>query len=136
MPTISNERRQLLFGIALLVIALAIMLAFSAATPAPETADAQEPFRPRAERFADAAGCRGWLTGTVAGVTNAVAARGPYEVAPGDIRAHRIRLASGGHEVTEWRCLGPALSERSWTHAMSNGEVAPFTMDDLNAMKF
>lgn len=59
---------------------------------------------------------------------------GPYAIAPGDLRAHRVRAEGGGHEIEEWRCLGAAMSRRRWTHAMS--EVKPFTIEDIEKMSF
>lgn len=62
------------------------------------------------------------------------AAAGPYEVAPGDTRAHRIKARDWGHEIEEFRCWDAALSSRRWTHSMS--EVKPFTMEDIGRMSF
>ena len=140
MPTISNERTSrptLGLGAGLLMLGLLVTLVFAQA-PAPTAMSepGETPFTARAERFAGAPACHAWLGATVAATTGAVAARGPYGIAPNDTRAHRVRIASGGHEITEWRCLGASLSERTWIHAMAGGEVAPFTMEDLNAMRF
>lgn len=119
-----------------MIAALLIWAVTAAAPPADPAPDGVEtPFRPRAERFADASACHAWLTATVGGTIDSVAVRGPYPIAPDDVRAHRVRLASRGHEITEWRCLGLTLFERSWTHALEEG-TEPFTIEDLNAMKF
>lgn len=143
MPTTSSEpaetapdRRILWLGAALLMLGLLVTLVFAQApAPMPVSEADETPFTARAERFADAPACHAWLGTAVAATTGAVAARGPYRIAADDTRAHRVRIASRGHEITEWRCLGAALSERSWTHALETG-AEPFTMDDLNGMKF
>ena len=139
MPTTSNERspRTIWLGAALLVLGLLVVWAFAGAQAPPVAVSepAATPFGPRAETFADAPACHAWLRTTVAATTGAVAATGPYVITPGDTRAHRVLATARGHQITEWRCLGIALSERSWTHALENG-TEPFTMDDLNGMKF
>jgi len=62
------------------------------------------------------------------------AAVGPYRVAAGDVRAHRVRGQAWGHEIEEYRCLEAVLSTRRWTHAMTG--VKPFTVDDIANMSF
>jgi hypothetical protein len=51
------------------------------------------------------------------------ATEGPYEVAPGDIRAHAVILAGSGHRITEQRCIAEVLSGRSWRHSMDEAEA-------------
>ena len=86
--------------------------------------------------FADASACARHLVELVRAskppaYDNAV---GPYAIAPGDIRAHRVKAQDWGHDIEEHRCLGAALSLRSWTHSMS--DVKPITVDDIGKMSF
>lgn len=121
------------------MIALVVMFLFSAAptATADDAGDPEVPFGPVVQTFADAPACAAWLEASVRASARAVAARGPYRIGPGDVRAHRVDAVTGGHEITEWRCRNAALAERRWTQqAMGEGEVAPFTMSDLNAMKY
>ncbi|CAA9489143.1 MAG: hypothetical protein AVDCRST_MAG39-653 [uncultured Sphingomonadaceae bacterium] len=91
------------------------LLALQAAAPA---AAEETPFTP-VRNFADAAACRAHLAAEAAAARGgATAVEGPYEVAPGDVRTHRVDATARGHRIAEQRCLGAALSRRSWTHDM------------------
>jgi hypothetical protein len=85
-------------------------------------------FEPSAERFADAATCRARLEAIIAAAQGYEAVRGPYEIAPGDVRIHLVRAEGPGHRIWEHRCLGAALSARSWQHSIEQAEE-PFTVD-------
>jgi hypothetical protein len=101
----------------------------AAAVAAGSPAEAQEArFEPSAERFADAATCRARLEAVVAAARGYEAVRGPYEIAPGDVRIHMVRAEGPGHRIWEHRCLGAALSARSWQHSIEQAEE-PFTVD-------
>ena len=99
-------------------------------------ADDGAPFIASAETFADANACVAHLARFVeASAPPAFAASaGPYRIADGDMRAHRIRPRDWGHEIEELRCLGAALSSRVWRHSMS--DVKSFTVEDIGKMSF
>lgn len=97
-------------------------LAAAAAASAPDTG---------AARFADAAGCRLHLERLVAEARGSDhdAVEGPYEVAPGDVRAHMVEAEGAGHRIIEHRCAGAELSSRSWTRSMAGDEAEAFTIE-------
>lgn len=132
-----SARVQAAAAIAALVLILlaAFFLQPAAQPPLRASGEGEVAFEASAERFADAAACRAHLAGFVAASRDHVSAKGPYEVAPGDVRAHRVRVVAAGHEIEEQRCLGSALSSRKWSHG-AGGEVAPFTIDDIEKMRF
>ena len=110
-----------------LIVALAALLA-----AAPE----EVPFEPSSERFADAAACRAHLGTLVARARGDEheAVEGPYDIAAGDVRAHVVDIAGGGHRITEHRCFGGELSARSWRHSMGSGEEEePETVESMAA---
>ena len=85
--------------------------------------DAETPFEAR-RGFADAAACKAFLA-TRAGDARGEgydAVEGPYELAAGDVRIHTVRAEGRGHRIDEQRCLGPALSGRSWRHSLEDEE--------------
>ncbi|HZF43846.1 MAG TPA: hypothetical protein VEZ48_10600 [Sphingomonadaceae bacterium] len=105
--------------------------------PPPEVDDdAGPPFGHTLRTYRDASTCSGELASLVrASMPPAYAAAvGPYRIAAGDHRAHRVRARDWGHEIEEFRCLGAALSSRRWTHAMM--DVKPFTIEDIGRMSF
>ena len=83
-------------------------------------------------RFADATSCRAHMAGLVAEARRGGfdAAEGPYDVAAGEIRAHTVRAAGGGHRIAEYRCLANRFSARAWTHAMAPAEEE-FTIESV-----
>lgn len=98
--------------------------------------DAGPPFGAATRTFASAAACSKQLAAIVQSSTAPAfdAAAGPYVIATGDTRAHRIKARDWGHEIEEFRCLDAALSSRRWTHSMS--DVKPFTVEDIGGMSF
>ncbi|HEY0444859.1 MAG TPA: hypothetical protein VGD19_00235 [Allosphingosinicella sp.] len=110
----------------MVLIALSLMAA-------PALAASQEaPFEPVAQSFADAGACRLHLAALVSDARGRdyAAAEGPYAIAEGDERAHMVQTEQRGHRITEYRCQSAALSSRSWTHEMDQGEE-PFTIDSV-----
>lgn len=102
----------------------------------PALASDEVPFEPSDERFADAGACKARLAAVItAARSNApVAAEGPYEVAPGDVRIHSVLASGSGHRITEHRCLGPELSSRTWRHSMDGSdEEEPETIESMAA---
>jgi hypothetical protein len=103
---------------------------------APLGASSETPFEPSADSFADAAACKARLIRIVAEEQRQahVAVAGPYDVAPGDVRAHWIDASGSGHRITEHRCLAEKLSGRSWRHDMGGIEAeAPETIETMAA---
>lgn len=121
-------------GLMLIVLA-AFLLQPAAPPPLSASGEGEVAFEASAERFGDAAACRAHLARTVAASRSYVSAKGPYQIAPDDVRAHRVRVVAAGHEIEELRCLGAELSSRTWTHG-NGGEVAPFTIEDIEKMRF
>ena len=98
------------------MFSLALALLFAAPAAAPT--DGEVPFEP-VRSYAHAGACRARLVADVAEARGAaVAVEGPYEIAPGDVRMHRVDVTERGHRITEERCLAAALSRRSWLHEM------------------
>ncbi len=115
----------------------ALLLASPNAPPAALSEAVEEtPFVVSPQTFADAAACSAHLTAWVRASARPAydAAVGPYAIAPGDTRAHRVAARGWAHEIEEQRCLAAVLSERRWTHAMS--DVKPITIDDIRTMSF
>ena len=99
-----------------------LALAFLFAAPAAAPGDGEVPFEP-VRSYADAGACRTALVAHAAEARGAaVAIEGPYEVAVGDVRMHRVDVSERGHRITEERCLVAALSRRSWLHEMREEE--------------
>lgn len=122
---------------ALAIAALLVGSPREAAAPlAISDADNGPPFGSAIRTFANAPACSEHLSAIVRASTPPAfdAAAGPYAIAAGDARAHRIKARDWGHEIEEYRCLGAALSSRRWTHSMS--EVKPFTVEDIGKMSF
>lgn len=86
--------------------------------------------------FANPAGCAAHLAALVRNSAPPAfdKAVGPYTIAPGDVRAHRVKAQGWGHDIEEYRCLGAALSVRRWSHSMN--DVKPFTIEDIGKMSF
>lgn len=97
------------------------------------TAEFETPFEAAQRSFADAAACKAFLAGRAGDARGEGfdAVEGPYEIAAGDVRIHTVRAEGKGHRVNEQRCLGAALSGRSWHHSLEDeeSEEAPFTVD-------
>jgi len=104
---------------------IAALLLLAAAAEPPE-------FEASAQRFADAAGCRAHLGALVdaARIDRFDAAEGPYDMEPGDVRAHTVRAEGSGHRIAEYRCEEALLSARTWTHAMEAAEEE-FTVESV-----
>ena len=103
-----------------------LLLVGAAAVPAGEA-----PFEASERSFADAAACKAFLDAS-AGEARGLgfdAVEGPYEVAAGDVRIHTVRADGQGHRIDEQRCIGAALSGRSWRHSLEEDEPAPFTVE-------
>jgi len=99
-------------------------------------ASGEVPFEPSRETFPDAAACRARLSVIVADAraNGPAAAEGPYDIAPGDVRAHAVVVSGSGHRITEHRCLGDGLSSRTWRHSMDQAEAeAPETIESMAA---
>lgn len=96
--------------------------------------DGETPFEASPHSFADAAACKAFLATRVSEARGEGfdAVEGPYPVAAGDVRMHTVRAEGQGHRIDEQRCLGAALSGRSWHHSLENERVeeeAPFTVE-------
>ena len=110
-------------------------LALTAAT-APLAAADEVPFDASAETFGNPAACKARLIKMVAGARQEshAAIEGPYEIAPGDVRAHWVDLSGSGHRITEHRCLAEKLGSRSWRHSIVDGEGDGLeTIEDMAA---
>ena len=100
-------------------------------------ADFEAPFEPAAQSFADAAQCKAFLAARAGEARGAGfdAVEGPYLLAAGDVRIHTVRAEGRGHRIEEQRCLGAALSRRSWHHSLeaevAETEEAPFTAESV-----
>lgn len=88
------------------------------------------------EIFPDAPACAAHLAGLVRASAPPAfdSAVGPYAIAPGDVRAHRVKAQGWGHDIEEFRCLGARLDARRWTHSMN--DVKPITVEDIGKMSF
>ncbi len=104
--------------------------------PAKLSQDEGAPFVESPLNFADESACIAHLVEIVKASARPAfdAAAGPYRVAAGDMRAHRVRGQDWGHEIEEYRCLAAVLSTRRWNHAMIG--VKPFTVEDIANMSF
>ena len=82
------------------------------------------------DRFASPAACESHLVATVGVLPSAgyEIARGPYALAPGDVRAHGVRADSGRFQVLEYRCFDSALQLRSWWTGPATKD-RPFTLE-------
>jgi hypothetical protein len=85
-------------------------------------ADGEAPFRQAQQSFADAAACKAFLAARAGEALGEGfdAVEGPYELAAGDVRIHIVRAEGRGHRIDEQRCLGAALSGRSWRHSLED----------------
>jgi len=124
---------------ALSLAALVVGSPRTVAVPVPSqvgTVEVEEPFVPSVQTFASAATCSAHLARIVRASAPPAydAAVGPYTIAAGDTRAHRVKARHWGHEIEEFRCTGAGLASRRWTHSMS--EVKPFTMEEIGNMSF
>jgi hypothetical protein len=95
-------------------VILALLLLAAAA------ADGETPFQAAGQGFADADACRAFLAARAGEARRQGydAVEGPYELSAGDVRIHTVRLEGRGHRISEQRCLGAALSGRSWNHSL------------------
>lgn len=93
-------------------------------------------FKAPTRRFPDASACARHLSEIVevGRAAGDAAARGPYQIGRGDVRAHRVHAAGLGHEIVEYRCLGGELSARRWSPP--GGDVAPLTIERIANMSF
>ena len=93
-------------------------------------ADVETPFEAAQRSFADAAACKAFLAARAgeARRQDYDAVEGPYQLAAGDVRIHTVRAEGKGHRIDEQRCLGAALSGRSWRHSLEPDEEA-FTVE-------
>lgn len=93
-------------------------------------ADLETPFEAAPQSFADAAACKAFLAARAGEARGQGfdAVEGPYELAAGDVRIHTVRAEGRGHRIDEQRCLGAALSGRSWSHSLEE-EEEPFTVE-------
>ncbi len=92
------------------------------------------PFEPSTDTFADAAACKARLLKIVAEerARPHVALQGPYDLVPGDVRAHWIDVSGSGHRITEQRCLDAKLAVRTWRHSMDErGAREVETIEDM-----
>lgn len=127
------------FAMKLAVLGLTAFLVASPQVSKPVESLSQDegaPFVNSPRSFADDRACIAHLAEIVGTSVKPAfdAAAGPYRVAAGDVRAHRVRGQDWGHDIEEFRCLAAVLSTRRWTHAMT--EVKPFTVDDIANMSF
>lgn len=108
-----------------------------AAASAPLLASPEVPFEPNRESFAGPEACKAHLVDFVADARarGDAAAEGPYQVAPGDVRAHAVVISGSGHRITEHRCLAEKLSSRTWRHSMENAEAEEVETIDSMAAK-
>ena len=99
---------------------------------APSPADEPAPFEPGRESFADAGACKAHLFSLAAEARRGdyAAVEGPYDIAAGDVRIHMVRAEREGHRIAEHRCLGSALSSRSWRHSLAPAEEE-FTIESV-----
>ena len=97
------------------MIALLLLVGAAAAD------DGETPFE-AGRSFADAAACKAFLADRAGEARGSAfdAVEGPYEVAAGDVRIHTVRAEGKGHRIDEQRCLGAALSGRSWRHSLED----------------
>ena len=120
------------------IAASAFVLASPQVNAPPAVSEAADgpPFEAVAQSFPTAEACAEQLARLVKeGAPPAFErAVGPYVIAPGDVRAHRVRAEHWGHAIEEYRCLGARLESRRWTRSMS--DVKPFTIEDIGRMSF
>ena len=107
------------------------------AASAPLLASPEVPFEPSQSSFAGPEACRAHLVAFVADarIRGEAAAEGPYQVAPGDVRAHAVIISGSGHRITEHRCLAEKLSSRTWRHSMEDAEAEQAETIDSMAAK-
>jgi hypothetical protein len=88
-------------------------------------------FEASRQGFADAAACKAFLAGRAGEARGKGfdAVEGPYQLAAGDLRIHTVRAEGNGHRIEEQRCLGAALSGRSWHHSLENEDEEAFTAE-------
>ena len=87
-------------------------------------AEGETPFKFSERGFSTAAACKAFLA-TRAGEARGEdfdAVEGPYQIAADDVRIHMVRAEGNGHRIDEQRCLGSALSGRSWRHSLEDEE--------------
>lgn len=108
-----------------------MIIALLIASAAPAEAGLPD-FMLAAARFDDAAACRAHLARFVEEARRAgfAAAEGPYDVAPGDVRAHTVRPEGAGHRISEYRCEQERLGTRSWTRSLAADEEE-FTVESV-----
>lgn len=108
----------------------------SASPPIAAQIDDGPPFVAATAIFPNASNCLAHLAALVRASTPPAfdSAVGPYMIAPGDVRAHRVVAKGWGHEIEEHRCLGAALGSRTWSHSLS--DVKPITIEDISGMSF
>lgn len=92
-------------------------------------------FAPAPQHFSNAADCTrhlGSLIRETSGQPITAVARGPYPMGPDEQRAHIVQRDGAGHRIIEYRCLGPALSSRSWRRALTADAPLP-TIESMAA---
>lgn len=89
-----------------------------------------------AATFVDAQACAAHLAALIKASAPPAydGAVGPYLIAAGDVRAHRVVAKGWGHEIEEHRCLGAILESRTWSQSLS--DVKPITIEDIGGMSF
>ncbi|HEX9947727.1 MAG TPA: hypothetical protein VGA98_09315 [Allosphingosinicella sp.] len=94
-------------------------------------AGGEAPFEPSRRSFADPAACEAFLAGHAGDARGKGfdAVEGPYRIGAGDVRIHIVRTEGSGHRIDEQRCLGAALSGRSWHHSLGDEDEEAFTAE-------
>ena len=59
------------------------------------------------------------------------AVEGPYEVEPGDWRAHAVVADGAGHRVVEHRCVDGRVVSRSWSESPEGAGDGPTPIESL-----
>lgn len=136
----SSERARNYLREAVSLTAVALLGACATASPerefmlTPPVAEDEEEatFSQAAEAFASAADCEAHLRTLVETLPSAgyAIARGPYEIGPGDTRAHGVRVADERYQVLEYRCFETEPQVRSWWAGPAAAEERPFTLEE------
>ena len=59
------------------------------------------------------------------------AVEGPYEVGPGDWRAHAVVADGAGHRIVEHRCVDGRVVSRSWSERPEGAGDGPTPIESL-----
>ena len=118
------------------LVATAVLLASPAPPPQAVSEPEGGPFVALPDSFATPAACAAHLGSLIKASAPPAFDRavGPYTIADGDVRAHRVKAQGWGHDIEEFRCSGASLEGRRWSHSMS--DVKPFTVEDIGKMSF